>query len=138
MCDSADAAGWQQAPDDEAADMYLAGARRLDRAGYEQYEISNVRVTAFPAATTSNTGRGLVARLRLGAHSTVGRALEERRLHDGLRRAYEHGRSVALDQELDDDARIAEALFTGLRLPPASILRNFQARMVSIRGYATM
>src|SRR5689334_13414315 len=31
---------WTQAPDDEAADMYLAGLDRLDSAAYEQYEIS--------------------------------------------------------------------------------------------------
>src|SRR6266545_3840129 len=35
-------AGWSLAPDDDAADMYLWSMERLDRAGYEQYEISNV------------------------------------------------------------------------------------------------
>jgi oxygen-independent coproporphyrinogen III oxidase len=34
--------GWHVAPDDEAATMYLDGLARLDRAGYLQYEISNV------------------------------------------------------------------------------------------------
>jgi oxygen-independent coproporphyrinogen-3 oxidase len=34
--------GWSVAPDDDAAEMYLDGLGRLDRAGYEQYEISNV------------------------------------------------------------------------------------------------
>ncbi len=33
---------WSQAPDDEAADMYLAGLEALDAAGLAQYEISNV------------------------------------------------------------------------------------------------
>jgi len=33
---------WVQAADDVAADMYLDGLARLDAAGYEQYEISNV------------------------------------------------------------------------------------------------
>ena len=33
---------WSQAPDDEAADMYLAGLDQLDAAGFKQYEISNV------------------------------------------------------------------------------------------------
>jgi oxygen-independent coproporphyrinogen-3 oxidase len=33
---------WQTAPDDVAADMYLLGLDRLERAGYVQYEISNV------------------------------------------------------------------------------------------------
>src|SRR2546423_12935457 len=33
---------WSLAPDDDAADMYLAGLARMDAAGYVQYEISNV------------------------------------------------------------------------------------------------
>src|SRR5438034_1244130 len=33
---------WSQAPDDDAATMYLTAMERLDEAGYEQYEISNV------------------------------------------------------------------------------------------------
>ena len=43
-------AGWSVAPDDDAAAMYLEGLARLDRAGFEQYEISNV---ARPAARRS-------------------------------------------------------------------------------------
>ena len=35
-------ARWSQAPDDDAAAMYLAAMERLEAAGYEQYEISNV------------------------------------------------------------------------------------------------
>ena len=35
-------ARWSQAPDDDAAVMYLTAMERLDAAGYEQYEISNV------------------------------------------------------------------------------------------------
>ena len=42
--------GWSVAPDDDAAEMYLEGLARLDRAGFEQYEISNV---ARPAARRS-------------------------------------------------------------------------------------
>jgi oxygen-independent coproporphyrinogen-3 oxidase len=34
--------GWMQASDDDAAEMYLQAMERLDAAGYEQYEISNV------------------------------------------------------------------------------------------------
>ena len=33
---------WSVAPDDDAAEMYLQAMARLDEAGYEQYEISNV------------------------------------------------------------------------------------------------
>ncbi|MGZ8869133.1 MAG: radical SAM family heme chaperone HemW, partial [Thermoanaerobaculia bacterium] len=35
-------AGWSQAPDDDAAEMYLWSMDRLEAAGYRQYEISNV------------------------------------------------------------------------------------------------
>src|SRR5262249_5432589 len=35
-------ARWSQAPDDDAATMYVAAMERLEAAGYEQYEISNV------------------------------------------------------------------------------------------------
>ena len=35
-------AGWSLAPDDDAAEMYLRTMERLEAAGYEQYEISNV------------------------------------------------------------------------------------------------
>ena len=35
-------AGWSQAPDDDAASMYLDALRRTDAAGLAQYEISNV------------------------------------------------------------------------------------------------
>src|SRR3989449_1047538 len=35
-------AQWSQAPDEDAATMYLTAMERLDGAGYEQYEISNV------------------------------------------------------------------------------------------------
>ena len=37
---------WSLAPDDDAADMYLAAMDRLEHAGYRQYEISNVATTA--------------------------------------------------------------------------------------------
>ncbi len=36
------ARSWSQAPDDDAATMYVTAMERLEAAGYEQYEISNV------------------------------------------------------------------------------------------------
>ena len=45
-------AAWSQAPDDDAAAMYLTAMERLDAAGYGQYEISNVaRPGARPGTT---------------------------------------------------------------------------------------
>ncbi len=35
-------AQWSQAPDEDAATMYVTAMERLEAAGYEQYEISNV------------------------------------------------------------------------------------------------
>jgi len=66
--------GWSVAPDDDAAEMYLDGLGRLDRAGYEQYEISNV---ARPAARRARHNlkywqEGEWLGFGCGAHSTHG------------------------------------------------------------------
>ena len=45
-------ARWSQAPDDDAAAMYLTAMERLEAAGYEQYEISNVARPGRSRATT--------------------------------------------------------------------------------------
>jgi oxygen-independent coproporphyrinogen-3 oxidase len=42
LTQTATRSGWRQAPDDVAADMYLRAMGRLERAGYRQYEISNL------------------------------------------------------------------------------------------------
>jgi oxygen-independent coproporphyrinogen-3 oxidase len=42
---------WTQLPDDVAADMYEQGMSRLESAGYEQYEISNVASAGGVLAT---------------------------------------------------------------------------------------
>ena len=43
---------WSLAPDDDAAEMYLWALERLEDAGYDQYEISNVARAAGSRATT--------------------------------------------------------------------------------------
>ena len=112
-------APWLQAPDDEAADMYLAGLDRLDQAGFEQYEISNV---ARPGSRSRHNVKywqgGDWRGFGCGAHSTVGarrwhniagtteyigRILNEAEVHAGI-------------EERSPRARYEEALFTGLRL----------------------
>ena len=112
-------APWLQAPDDEAADMYLAGLDRLDQAGFEQYEISNV---ARPGARSRHNIKywqgGDWRGFGCGAHSTVGarrwhniagtteyigRILDDADVHAGM-------------EERSSRARYEEALFTGLRL----------------------
>ena len=43
---------WSVAADDEAAEMYLSGLDRMDKAGYSQYEISNVALPGRELNTT--------------------------------------------------------------------------------------
>ena len=124
-------ADWSQAPDDEAADMYLAALDTLDAAGFAQYEISNVSRPGFWSRHNvkywqSGDWRGFGC----GAHSTV----------DGVRwknvaatPAYiEHlrfGRDVGVDRErLSGQSRLQEALFTGLRLTDGIDCGNFSRR----------
>ena len=123
--------GWAQAPDDDAADMYLAALERLDAAGLAQYEISNV---ARPGCSSRHNVKywqaGSWWGFGCGAHSTV----------DGVRwknlasttdyiDRMGRGASVILDrQELSPAERVSEALFMGLRLTTGIDRRNFLAR----------
>ena len=79
--------GWSQAPDDDAAEMYLRGLDLLDRAGYEHYEISNV---ARPGHQSRHNVKywadGEWLAFGCGAHATRdGRALAQRARDGGLR-----------------------------------------------------
>lgn len=122
---------WSQVPDDEAADMYLAGLDRLDRAGFEQYEISNVaRPGYFSRHNVKYWQSGDWWGFGCGAHSTV----------DGLRwhniaavgeyvDRLENGHDVVQDRRrLSATDRISEALFTGLRLSEGIDREAFLAR----------
>lgn len=110
---------WTQATDDEAADMYLAALERLDRGGFEQYEISNVARPGFLSRHNVKYWQGGSWRgYGCGAHSTM----------DGIRwrnvastaeyvSNLTSGVSPGRDRvELTSQARLEEALFTGLRL----------------------
>ncbi len=112
-------AGWSLAPDDDAADMYLWSMGRLEAAGYEQYEISNI---ARPGRASRHNMKywrdGEWVGLGCGAHSTRGGVRWKNlsstdeyiaRLTAGLSPAGER-------RELAPDERLEEALFTGLRL----------------------
>jgi oxygen-independent coproporphyrinogen III oxidase len=112
-------AGWSLAPDDDAAEMYLWSMARLEAAGYEQYEISNV---ARPGRMSRHNLKywqdGEWIGLGCGAHSTRAgvrwknvASPEEyvARVTAGLAPAIER-------RDLTRDERIEEALFTGLRL----------------------
>jgi oxygen-independent coproporphyrinogen-3 oxidase len=63
---------WSQAPDDEAADMYLAALERLDADGLAQYEISNVaRSGRWSRHNVKYWQGGHWRGFGCGAHSTV-------------------------------------------------------------------
>jgi oxygen-independent coproporphyrinogen-3 oxidase len=113
-------AGWSQAPDDDAAEMYVEGLGRLDRAGFEQYEISNV---ARPAARRSRHNLkywqdGEWLGFGPGAHATFGgeRWRTVSSTTDYIDRVTA-GADVKLDRRrLSEQERVEEALFMGLRL----------------------
>jgi oxygen-independent coproporphyrinogen-3 oxidase len=111
--------GWSQAPDEDAATMYLEALDRLERAGYEHYEISNV----------ARPGRRAVHNLKYwqdgewlafgcGAHATRGGARWRNvpaTMEYVLR--LERGDSPVIERRvLTSDERLEDALFTGLRL----------------------
>ncbi len=112
--------GWSVAPDDDAAAMYLEGLARLDRAGFEQYEISNV---ARPAARRSRHNlkywqEGQWLGFGCGAHATF-RGERWRTVSataDYIDRVAA-GQDVRLDRRmLGAEERVEEALFMGLRV----------------------
>ena len=112
-------AAWSQAPDDDVAVMYTTSMERLEAAGYEQYEISNV----------SRPGRQSRHNLKYwsdgdwfgfgcGAHSTVdGVRWKNVAATDDYVARIGEGRAVASDvRQLTMEERLGDALFTGLRL----------------------
>jgi oxygen-independent coproporphyrinogen-3 oxidase len=124
-------AGWSLAPDDDAAAMYLEALARLDAAGYEQYEISNVARPGWRARhNVKYWQEGQWLGFGCGAHSTrenirwrnVAATMEYvQRVADG--------RSVIADRrELSPDERMEDALFLGLRVTTGLDLRAIQAR----------
>jgi len=122
---------WSQAPDDDAAAMYLGAMARLDEAGYEQYEISNV---ARPRRRSDhnlkywNDGEWLG--FGCGAHSTMD-GVRWKNISstsdyiDQVRRA----KSAAVDvRRLTPEERLGDALFTGLRLVDGIDVNAIQTR----------
>jgi oxygen-independent coproporphyrinogen-3 oxidase len=110
---------WSLAPDDEVAEMYLSGLDRMDRAGYEQYEISNVaRPDRWSRHNLKYWTDGEWLGLGCGAHSTRGgvRWKNVSATEDYVA-AMDAGRRVDTDRRpLTREHGLEEALFTGLRL----------------------
>lgn len=113
-------AGLSAAPDDDAAEMYLAGLERLEEAGYEQYEISNV---SRPRSRRSRHNlkywqEGEWLGFGCGAHATF-RGERWRTLSSTAEYIdrVAAGADVRLDRRtLGAEERLEEALFMGLRL----------------------
>jgi oxygen-independent coproporphyrinogen-3 oxidase len=113
-------AGLSPAPDDDAAEMYISSLERLDAAGFEQYEISNV---ARPRSRRSRHNlkywqEGEWLAFGCGAHATF-RGERWRTISSTAEyiERVEAGGDVRLDRRvLSADERVEEALFMGLRL----------------------
>ena len=112
-------ARWSQAPDEDAATMYLAAMDRLDQARYEQYEISNVAQAGRRSRHNIKYWQdGEWIGLGAGAHSTRrGVRWKNVASTDEYVRRVSAGESPAIDHRtLSADERLGDALFTGLRL----------------------
>jgi oxygen-independent coproporphyrinogen-3 oxidase len=110
---------WAVAPDDDAAEMYLLAMERLDAAGYEQYEISNVarngRVSRHNIKYWTD---GEWLGFGPGAHSTRSgvrwRNLSATNEYAGA--VQSGGQLIAERRILSRQDGIEEALFTRLRM----------------------
>jgi oxygen-independent coproporphyrinogen-3 oxidase len=112
-------ADWSQAPDDAAADMYLDAMFRLDRAGFKQYEISNV---ARPGLECRHNLKYWTDQEWLGfgcgAHSTRDqtRWKNVESVTDYVAMVQRGDALGVAHRRLSDAERAEEALMTGLRL----------------------
>jgi oxygen-independent coproporphyrinogen-3 oxidase len=124
-------AGWSLAPDDDAATMYLDALTRLEAAGYEQYEISNV---ARPGRRARHNVKywqdGEWLGFGCGAQSTR-RNIRWRNVAATMEYVERvgDGRTVIAEcRELTADERVEDALFLGLRLTAGVDLRAIRVR----------
>jgi oxygen-independent coproporphyrinogen III oxidase len=124
-------AGWSQAPDDDAAEMYLRGMETLESAGLRQYEISNV---ARPGRESRHNVKywsdGEWLAFGCGAHGTRAgvRWKNVSGTEDYVARVMSGADPVAERRTLTASDRLEEALFTGLRLVEGIDLDEFAAR----------
>jgi oxygen-independent coproporphyrinogen-3 oxidase len=122
---------WSLAPDDDAAEMYLEAMARLDAAGYEQYEISNVaRKGRESRHNLKYWTDGEWLGFGCGAHSTR-RAVRWKNLSSTTEyiAAVASGGQLGVERrELQGREALEEALFTGLRLTRGIDLHTVKVR----------
>ena len=122
---------WSLAPDDDAAEMYEVGMARLDAAGYEQYEISNV---ARPGHASRHNVKywsdGEWLGFGCGAHSTRAGVRQKNLAAVGdYVGAIGHGHTaVAETRRLSAGERTEDALVMGLRLTRGIDLEEVRGR----------
>ena len=129
--DEAARRGWSQAPDEDAAAMYLDALSKTDAAGYEQYEISNV---ARPGRRSRHNLKywrdGEWLGFGCGAHSTR-RGSRWKNVSETARYvdAVERGAPAAEPRRrLSAEERLGDALITGLRLVEGVRLATVERR----------
>ena len=112
-------ARWSQAPDEDAATMYMEAMDRLEAAGFEQDEISNV---ARPGCRSRHNSKywtdGEWLGFGCGAHSTRDgvRWKNVSATEDYINRIGLGEPTTVEVRRLSDAERLGDALFTGLRL----------------------
>jgi oxygen-independent coproporphyrinogen III oxidase len=122
---------WSLAPDDDAAEMYLSGLDRMDKAGYVQYEISN---TARPGRQSRHNLKywqdGEWLGFGCGAHSTRAsvRWKNKAATTEYIEAVTRGGQLSAERRALSATERLEDALFTGLRLNEGIDLRAVKSR----------
>lgn len=124
-------AGWSQAPDEDAAEMYLGGLARLEASGFRQYEISNV---ARPGRESRHNLKywsdGEWLAFGCGAHGTRNgqrwRNVSSTAEYVARIRA---GQDVVVERRvLAPRERLEDALFMGIRLYKGLALADIAAR----------
>lgn len=124
-------AGWSQAPDEDAAEMYLTGLATLDAAGYQQYEISNV---ALPERESRHNLKywtdGEWLAFGCGAHATRDgvRWKNVSATTDYIDRVTNGLSTIVERRSMTSEERLEDALFTGLRLTAGVDLSAVGAR----------
>jgi oxygen-independent coproporphyrinogen-3 oxidase len=122
---------WTQAPDDDAADMYLRALARLDSAGFVQYEISNVaRSGQWSRHNVKYWQGGGWRGFGCGAHSTIDgvRWKNVSATSEYIDRVNQGSALVSETHHLSAADRIGDALITGLRLADGIDIRTFFER----------